>query len=85
MTNITEVDILLSTKYKEMVGYFNIVNNNNDTILSGNVTIYGNLNISGISILNNNLYVNNITNVNNDVKVFSKLYSNLIRIQLIKY
>lgn len=64
---LTEIDILLSTKYKEMAGYFNIINNNNDTILSGNVTIQGNLNISKESLLNNNIYVDDITNINNNV------------------
>ena len=66
---LTEVDMLLSRKYKEMAGYFNIVNINDNTILSGSVTIFGNLYISGASILYNTVNIGDSVNVTNDIYV----------------
>ena len=54
---MTEVDTLLSTKYKEMLGYYNIINVNNNTILTGDTTILSSLNTKNESIFNKSVSI----------------------------
>ena len=78
---MTEVDTLLSRKYKEMLGYYNIINDNNNTILTGDTTILSSLNVKNESIFNNSVSINTNLLVYgetylHDITINSILYSN---------
>lgn len=57
---MSDLDIILSRSYKEMAGYYNIENISNNTILSGNVTVGSNLNVSDSSYFKNTTVANNL-------------------------
>ena len=78
---MTEVETILSKKYKEMLGYYNIINISNNTILTGDTTIISSFNSSDISIFNNSLSINTNLLVSgishlNTISSNSILYSN---------
>jgi len=57
---MTDTDKLLSKKYKEMAGYYNILNVSNNTILEGNVTF-----LSSLYVSKNSTFFNKVTTLTN--------------------
>ena len=75
---LTVVDKILAVKYKEMVGFYNIINTSNNTTLLGDVTLLSSLTTSSISILhqtasvNSNLLISGTSYLSNDT-IFNSL------------
>lgn len=67
------LDSLLSKKYKEMAGYYNIVNISNNTLLEGAVTCLSALYVTGASIFNGNVTVGNDLFLSNNLNISDNL------------
>ena len=76
---LSVVDQYLSKEYQQMVGFYNIINNSNNTILIGDVTFLSSLTTSSISTfyqsvsINSNFYNSANIYLINDVTCLSNL------------
>lgn len=74
------LDVLLSQKYKEMAGYFNIINDANNTILQGNVTFQSKLNVSGNGIFSNTISISENCYIVNNISINNNLFNKNITV-----